>query len=564
MPDGYCALQYLAAGGQRPSMGSGGAARTGVRSAHRLVTRKTGIDRSAAVVDTSICTFGIPVLQGVRMRGNSVTLCRALITMPWANPMVNKPCELCRTADPATVLFSPAPFVSWRKQHGAVDWAHDVYRCKHCKSFWRFTFHPKDMYCETAELIPEAAEPLLLQGTEWPAAWEARHAGPAVVAQYLHLYFERTPLRWREAAQVLVADTLREGGDANALDALRGLMGNTLARVNGNIKAAEVRQVWEQLQVLAHAGGTAGEAWQALAARAVETLRISEAGELAERNYEAERAEAASAPKIALPYSPFYTERIAGPEPQVSTIADNPRASEVMRRMLAKLAVHPFAHLGPGLAALLVLEFLGPASPAGEIQGFAFFPICLMGYAATASVVAGRWKQSVWKLHIDRFSMIFQLWGALLLAFLFTLVIGLGLIALDPEELGYRKELNILAVLLFLVAAARLWPAIVTTFVYRGYIYYQSVDVSDYGNSIWIGPTLRTAWRISGQPKFFTSITLPLLGATASMIGLLELTGWAWWVRVSCYFVALPLLVQFADEAVDHWRIITGESGVDR
>lgn len=478
--------------------------------------------------------------------------------------MKTQPCEICQTAEPASVLFPPSPFAPWRKQPGCVEWAQDVYVCKECGSLWRFQFHPKDMYTESAALIPRAAEPLVRAGTPWTAAWETRKVSNELVPQYIHLYFERTALRWREVVGVAVVDAVTEGRSVNAFAALRGLFGNWPSLRAGGVKSTEIETLWARLERLRPEPADAvADCWQSFESQVSETIRLLQAEEDAVRRSAAERMERAKEPKIIAPYSPFYTERIPGPELQVQTEADHPDAREVLGGVLYKLGRSPFAYVLPALGTALVMDAFAPASQAGELAGVTFFPMCLMAYAAQASLVSGRWDQPFWKLYIDRFGQIFQLWGVLILALLFTFGIGFALLAVGPEELGYRRELNYLAVALILVPSARFWPVVVTTFVYRGYLYYESVDPGADVNSVWIGPNLGAAWRISGQQGFLLKITLPLFAAAGFMIAFLYWAEFAWWARWFSYFVALPLMVQFADEAVERWRVLTGKSGVD-
>lgn len=473
-------------------------------------------------------------------------------------------CNTCQTADPTSVFLPQSPFSAWRKTPGGVAWAQDVYVCKACGSLWRFQFHPKDMYTESAAPIPADVAPLVRAGTPWTDAWDVRKVKSALVPQYMDLYFcEVSGLPWRDVAETAVADTIAEGGNANSFAALRGLLANRPALRAGRVKAAEVAALWARLEPLRPESPDAAEVWRTLGQQAQETIRLLNAAEATARTQAREDAEQANAPAITVPYSHVYTERIPGPDSQVQTTADQPGAREVLRGAMRKLGADPFAYLLPALGTVLVMDGIAPASPAGGLAGPVFFPMCLMAYAAQASLVSGRWSQSLWKLYADRFGEIFQLWGVLILVLLFAFGIGLLLVAIGPEEWGYRRELDALAVLLLLLPAARFWPVIVTAFVYRGYLYYQSVDVGVDVHAAWIGPNLRVAWRISGQRGFFRKVTLPLFAAAGAVGAVLYWVDFAWWARVAAYLLALPLLVQFADEAVERWRIPSGKPGLD-
>jgi hypothetical protein len=474
------------------------------------------------------------------------------------------PCEICRNADPATVFSQPSPFSSWRKAPGGVPWAQDVYACNACGSLWRFHFHPKDMYAESAAPIPDHAAPLVRAGTTWATAWAVRAVAADVVQQYIHLYFfERHDLPWRDVAEVAVADAIREGGGEAAFAALRGLLANRPAMHAARVRAAEVGELWARLEPLRPAAGPAGEAWRLLEAQANETIRLLGAAETSLRARAHADAERAGGPGVHVPPAIFYSERTPGPDPLRAGGVDRPGARELLRVALERLAAEPFAYLLPALGTALVMDVLAPASGAGELAGPVFFPMCLMAYAAQAALVSGRWSQPLWKLYVDRFGHIFQLWGVLILALLFSFGIGLLIVAVGPEEWGHRRELDVLAVALVLLPAARLWPVVVMTFVYRGYVYYESVDAGSDVHAVWIGPTLRAAWRISGQRGFFRRVTLPLFAAVGALVAVLYWSGFAWWARAATYLLALPLFVQFADQAIERWRVPTGKAGLD-
>lgn len=474
------------------------------------------------------------------------------------------PCEICRNADPVAVFSQPSPFSSWRKAPGGVPWAQDVYACNACGSLWRFHFHPKDMYVESAAPIPADVAPLVRAGTPWTTAWDVRKVASALVPQYIYLYFfERHDLPWRDVAEVVVADTIREGGGDAAFAALRGLLANRPAMHAARVRAAEVAARWARLESLRPESPAAAAAWRLLEAQAAVTIRLLGAAEASSRASAHADAEQAGGPGVYVPPSIFYSRRTPGPDPLREGVVDRPGAPELLRTALERLAAQPFAYLLPGLATALVMDVLAPAAGAGELAGPVFFPMCLMAYAAQAALVSGRWSQPLWKLYVDRFGQIFQFWGVLILALLFTFGIGLLIVALGPEEWGYRRELDVLAVALALLPAARLWPVVVMTFVYRGYVYYESVDAGSDTHATWIGPTLRAAWRISGQHGFFRKVTLPLFAAAGALIAVLYWTGFAWWARAATYLLALPLLVQFADQAVERWRVPTGKAELD-
>ena len=64
-----------------------------------------------------------------------------------------------------------------------------------------------------------------------------------------------------------------------------------------------------------------------------------------------------------------------------------------------------------------------------------------------------------------------------------------------------------------------------------------------------------TRWPTRSPRRFFS--------VTGCMVAVLYWVEFAWWARWFSYFVALPFLVQFADEAVERWRVLTGKPGVD-
>lgn len=447
---------------------------------------------------------------------------------------------------------------------GSVEWAQDVYACKECGSLWRFQFHPKDMYTESALLIPAGAEPLVRAGTPWDIAWEIRKLSNDLLPQYIHLYFQRTRLHWRDVARTAVGDAISEGASINAISALRGIFTNWPSLHAGNIKPSELEALWAQLErIRPEPVDSASGSWSLLEQEVKEAIRLRESAGEAARKLTLEREERARKPKPGAPYVHVYTERIPGPEVQDPTLADRPGAREVMRGTLQKLGAAPFAYVLPALGTSVVMEGLAPASQASALTGPLLLPMCLMAYAAQASRVSGRWDQSFWKLYIDRFGQIFQIWGALVLTFLFTLGIGFLVLAWVPGEMEYRRELDFLAVALFFIPLSRFWPVVVTTFVYRGHLYYESLDIGSDSHAAWIGPGLKAAWRISGQKGFLRKISLPLLGGIGAIVAVLYGSEFAWWARAFCYLVALPLLVQFADEAIERWRIPTGKPDID-
>jgi hypothetical protein len=448
----------------------------------------------------------------------------------------------------------------------AALWAGDVWVCSQCKRYWYLVYHPKDMYYQEVVLFPEALEPLVKIATPWREAWALRDVAHTLTAPFLTRYLKQARLPWGEAAPGIVAD-LVISENRHALQYLEAVFANYGAMRTAGVTRDEAALTWAACAPLQPPAGAADadqRAWDALRERAETNIAKLQLVAREAKAQAVKAAAAAAAPRITVPYSPFYTERIPGPEPLESTIAYSPGTREVVRQAWANIARDPFGFLGPALFCLIAIDACGPNLPGGdELSLVTLLPMCLLAYAAAASVTAGRWNQPVWRLTVDRFGEIFAIWGVLLLtipawfaaAFVFdTVMPGTPATPLNGRWLAFAAVA---------LPGLRFWPVVTAPFVYRGYKYYESVDTSGV-NTVWIGPGLRTVWRITGQPGFFTQITLPLLGAVAVVLGVMELAGWRWWARWAFYFAALPLLMQYADEAVDRWRVLTGKAGIDR
>lgn len=474
-------------------------------------------------------------------------------------------CNECAGAGSAGLEFEP-PAV-WRKLgERAAPWAGDVWVCGQCKRYWYLVYHPKDMYYQEVVLFPEALEPLVKISTPWREAWALRDVQHHLAAPFLMRYLQHARFPWGEAAPGIVAD-LVIADDRQALRYLEALFANYGAMRTGGVTRDEAELTWAAcapLQPPAGASDSAQNAWNALRERAETNIAKLQLVAQAAQTQAVKTAAAAAAPPMRVPFSPFYTERIPGPEPLESTIAYNPGTREVVRQAWAKIARQPFGFLGPALFSLIAIDACGPNLPGGdELSLVTLLPMCLLAYAAAASVTAGRWDQPVWRLTVDRFGEIFTVWGVLLLTIPAWFAAAFAFDVLMPATPATQLNGRWLAFAAVAVPGLRFWPVVTAPFVYQGYKYYESVDTGDV-NMVWIGPGLRTVWRITGQPGFFTQITLPLVGAVALMLAVMELAGWRWWARWACYFAALPLLMQYADEAVDRWRVLTGKAGIDR
>jgi hypothetical protein len=192
----------------------------------------------------------------------------------------------------------------------------------------------------------------------------------------------------------------------------------------------------------------------------------------------------------------------------------------------------------------------------------ALFCLGLVGYAAAASRAAGRSEENVVWLTVTRASACLSYLGILLiLALLSLLVLGIG-VALgaghDPLVLGIAVGVG---TVLSLLVCSRLWPGLVVPFLYGGATRYSGAARS----TLWVGPGLPTAWRMTAAPGVLTRVSAPYLlvaGLTTGVWGVARgLFALPASVRFGLdaifYAGVVPFLVTLADVLADELRVPT-------
>jgi hypothetical protein len=114
---------------------------------------------------------------------------------------------------------------------------------------------------------------------------------------------------------------------------------------------------------------------------------------------------------------------------------------------------------------------------------------------------------------------------------------------------------------MILLVLSRLWPGIVVPFLYGGVTRYSASARA----TLWVGPGLPTAWRMTSGPGVLLRVSTPYLlvvalvaGAWGSARGLLAVPGL---VRLALdavfYGAGVPFLVTLADVLGDRLRVPT-------
>lgn len=475
-------------------------------------------------------------------------------------------CRFCREANP---LQAPFPPPGWVRGFGQVAWAQDVWRCGVCGTTWHLGFDPKEMlYVDVVPFSPPAVK-LIMPETTWAEACALRDLDDPIVPRYLALFLERTPYRWPEVAGAVVpaiVDAYPAAGEARRI-ALLGYLRGLFANYNAVRDTASVDDVVSlrdaMLPLAPDAAATADlrKAWTLWRERADETC-----DSLARYFAAASQARVVTAPPR-VPVRPLEpgvsNARLPGPAPLADRRADRAGARDLVAGALGRLFSRPSVYGAPVALMTVAVEALGPKVPGGaDVAPFALGVIALYLYAAAASVAAGRWPVSARRLWVDRFSDVLSPLFALLLVVPAWLALLFGLAAIFGSEWSPPFPERTLWYAAFFVVGWRLWPMITIPFVYRGYRLFERVSIGP--RITWIGPDLRDCWRLTGQPGFFSAATLPLGAFLAIVLTLVEAAGAGIGARLAVYAVALPLAVQFADEAVDRWRVATGNRNIDR
>jgi hypothetical protein len=244
-----------------------------------------------------------------------------------------------------------------------------------------------------------------------------------------------------------------------------------------------------------------------------------------------------------------------------------PSFSEAVRAAVTRVR-RGYPSFVPGILSTWVLvEVVAPASGRPMVViAPALFCLGLVGYAAAAARSAGRTEENVVWLTITRSSACLSYLGLLLiLAMVSVIVAGVGLAAgaeHDPLVLGICLGTWALGILL---VCSRLWPGVVVPFLYGGDTRYSASARS----TLWVGPGLPTAWRMTKAPGVLLRVSVPYLlvvalvaGAWGSARGLLGAAGVVrFTLDAAFYSLGVPVLVTLADCLGDGLRVPTPWDG---
>ena len=221
-------------------------------------------------------------------------------------------------------------------------------------------------------------------------------------------------------------------------------------------------------------------------------------------------------------------------------------------RIAARHTLNGYIHFIPGILTTWVgTEILAAATSQPAIAGYFLFWLGYVTVAAGAAKAMGlHQEQSAWWLGISRTSIFLDYFVLAMLAFLLLLpIIG---IALTFQTQMTDQDYWILGWIwagVVMLMLSRYWPVLAIGFLYQGTFRWSPSG----GGSMWHGPGLGKAWRLTASRGVLSGTSLPLLMVIAVIVGgwlgLRQFTtggGWTFLLNLLFYAVALPWIASLA------------------
>jgi len=228
-----------------------------------------------------------------------------------------------------------------------------------------------------------------------------------------------------------------------------------------------------------------------------------------------------------------------------------------------------YPHYLPGIASTwFFTEVVSQAVPGPRaVAAPLLFFLSAVYYAAGAARTAGRFPtRNVIMLGVERSSSFLSMFGLLIAALgLGALLVGVPAIAAGTELL-VGVGMAVWAALLGL-GFLRFWPTPAIAFHFQGRIRWSPSG----RGSLWVGPGLGAAWRLTSRIGTVRRASLPLAGLVLLVGGgwlagrlLADLSGFALFAFNAAFFAgALPFLYGLVDDLTGQLRAAIPEAEVD-